>query len=85
MKPEDVRKEYTRRAKKEIEAFNEPLKSRIKEAIKNLPEGDVKRLSATRKLYRLRVGDYRVIFEKITKEKIIVSGIAPRGQVYKGV
>ncbi|WP_164930892.1 type II toxin-antitoxin system RelE family toxin [Aquifex aeolicus] len=34
--------------------------------------------------YRLRVGDYRVIFALIPEEKIIaVVNIAPRGEAYK--
>jgi mRNA-degrading endonuclease RelE of RelBE toxin-antitoxin system len=30
---------------------------------------------------RLRVGDYRVVFEE-TKAEIIVTGIVPRGRIY---
>ena len=50
---------------------------RIINAISNLPKGDVKKLQ-NRNGRRLRVGDYRVIFDN-------VENIDNRGQVYKGM
>jgi mRNA interferase RelE/StbE len=41
----------------------------------------VKKLSGT-KTMRLRVGDFRVIFEE-TETEVIVSDIRPRGSIYK--
>lgn len=37
---------------------------RLAAAISKLPEGDVKPVKGHENLYRLRVGDYRVIFTK---------------------
>jgi mRNA interferase RelE/StbE len=73
------------KAKKYLKSLNEPIKSRIDKALIKLcdepPEGDIKKL-ATRDEYRLRVGDYRLLF-KTKKDAIIVYKIAPRGEAYK--
>lgn len=58
---------------------------RIFAAIENLSEGlkgDVKRLTNYSPEYRLRVGDYRVLFE-IEDEKIIIYRIRHRKEAYK--
>lgn len=56
---------------------DQTTKIRIVSAINRLPEGDVKRLQGTEK-YRLRVGDFRVIFDKqgeiLYIEKSIIEG-----------
>lgn len=60
------------------------MKIRIIKAINNLPLGDVKKLQGNTKDYRLRVGDYRIIFSKDDKNLIIkIIQIAPRGEIYK--
>jgi len=47
-----------------------------------LPKGDVKKLKGY-EYYRLRVGDFRVIFTKNDKELVIlVIDIGNRGQIY---
>ena len=57
---------------------------RIIYAIGQLPFGDVKKLQGNIDDYRLRVGNYRVVFSK-DDESILISiiKIAPRGEVYK--
>jgi len=58
---------------------------RIFEAIENLSDGlkgDVKHLTNYSPEYRLRVGDYRVLFE-IEDEKIIIYRIRHRKEAYK--
>jgi mRNA interferase RelE/StbE len=53
-------------------------------AIFDIPNGDLKKLKGMNELYRLRVGDYRVLFEKYDDElKIIVVDIGNRGEIYK--
>lgn len=80
-----MRVELSPKAAKYLERLNEPLKGRIIKAIKKLscepPQGDIKTLSG-RDGYRLRVGGYRILFDKMD-ENIIVHDIAPRGQAYK--
>ena len=72
---------------KYLERLNEPMKSRILEALQGLknepPTGDIKATSGNLQgLYRLRVGGYRVLFA-IRDNTIFVTSIAPRGQAYK--
>lgn len=61
---------------------------RLLTAVKALPnKGDIKKLSGYKSLYRLRVGDFRVLFEispltdKITLIDVIDAD--NRGQIYK--
>jgi mRNA interferase RelE/StbE len=72
---------------KQLARLNESLKGRIKAAIDDLgkepPEGDIKPLKGWDG-YRLRVGGYRLIFDK-AGDAIQVFKIEPRGQVYKGM
>ena len=73
-------------AAKCLEKLNEPIKERIKAALRKLgqepPQGDIKAL-AGKNGYRLRVGGYRVIFG-VEADTIVVTDIGLRGQVYKG-
>jgi mRNA interferase RelE/StbE len=77
--------ELSNEAVKQYERLNEPLLSRITAAIDKLenepPEGDIKKLQG-RDGYRVRVGNYRIIFD-IEPERVFVYKIAPRGQAYK--
>lgn len=54
---------------------------RIVEAIRKLPQGDVKKLQG-QEGYRLRVGDYRIIFDK-NGDILYIEKIDGRGQIYK--
>ena len=59
---------------------------RIINAINQLPLGDVKKLQGNTEDYRLRVGSYRIIFNKDDENLIIsIIEIAPRGEVYKRI
>ena len=68
-----------------LERLNEPTLSRIYKTLaaleKEPPQGDIKKLEG-RDEYRLRMGNYRALF-KIEADKILITAIAPRGQVYK--
>lgn len=78
--------ELSPKAAKYLGRLNNPLKGRIIESLRKLaldpPQGDIKSLSG-RDGYRLRVGDYRILFD-IMDDSIVVHDIAPRGQAYKG-
>jgi mRNA interferase RelE/StbE len=57
---------FARSAAKEIEKLNEPLSSRILARIESLsstprPSG-CRKLQATEALWRIRIGDYRVLY-----------------------
>ncbi len=55
---------------------------KIEAALEKLPHGDVKPLHGKyADFFRLRVGDYRIIFEK-EKDDIFILEVLPRGKVY---
>lgn len=70
-------------ARKFIEKQPKPQRLRLYAAIMRLPEGDVKPLKGTDKK-RLRVGDYRIIYEQYEEiYRIIVISADNRGDAYK--
>lgn len=74
----------TKKAEKFIKKQDKDIQKRIIKAIVELPEGDIKKLKGMDELYRLRVGDFRVIFEKNDMELVIVViDVGNRGQIYK--
>ena len=74
------------KAARYLERLDEPIKGRIKAALKKLedepPQGDIKAM-AGQGGFRLRVGGYRILFG-IKMDMIIVTDIGLRGQIYKG-
>jgi len=77
--------EYSKQAVKAINGMDKPTKQRIKSAIENLPAGDIKSLKGSKGSFRLRVGDWRILFSYPAQNIILIEKIAPRGEVYKGV
>lgn len=75
---------YEKDAVKHIQQQDKPTKQRLKKAIENLPDGDVKKLQGYKDDYRLRVGDLRVLFS-IENEIITIKGVLPRGNAYKRI
>ena len=75
---------YTKRAMKNIKSLDVRVKDRVKSGIEKIPFGDIKKLRGYSNLYRLRIGDYRVIYE-IWNEEIIIDAVLPRGEAYKGL
>lgn len=72
-------------ADKYLQSMDEQIKKRITAALRKLsqepPQGDIKSLTG-KDGYRLRVGQYRILFD-IIDHKIVVYDIGPRGQVYR--
>ena len=75
--------QYSKQALKFLKKQYVPTRKRIINAINLLPAGDVKALQG-RNDYRLRVGDYRIIFD-INGNILLIEAIGNRGQIYKGV
>jgi mRNA interferase RelE/StbE len=74
----------TRKAEKFIKKQDKDTQKRIVKSIVELPKGDIKKLKGMDEIYRLRVGDFRVLFEKNDQELIIiVIDVGNRGQIYK--
>lgn len=75
------------RARKDLRRIDPPTRRRILAAITKLGQsaeltGDVKRLKGSNE-YRLRVGDWRVRFDRDGRQLIImVIRVLPRGRAY---
>jgi mRNA interferase RelE/StbE len=74
---------YEKECLKYLKKLDRNTQVRIINAINQLPFGDVKKLQGIAD-YRLRVGNYRIVFSK-DDENIVISiiKIGPRGEVYK--
>ena len=73
-----------KKAKKFIDKQDKNQRIRLYKAIYNLPLGDIKQLKGYDGTYRLRVGEYRILFMWIENEIVIdVIDADNRGDVYK--
>ncbi len=75
----DIR--YSKQASKFLQKQSKQVQFRIIKAINKLPAGDVKKMQGMN-YYRLRVGDFRVIFSN-DGTVLMVEKIGNRGEVYK--
>lgn len=77
---------YSRQAEKDLGRLDPPIRRRIVVAIDGLAASDaigVIRLRGTNADYRLRAGDWRVIFRRLDDELVIlVVRVLPRGRAY---
>lgn len=71
-------------AAKVLEAMDQKMQQRMNRAIKAIPDGDIRPLIGTRSLFRLRVGNWRIVFYYLDDETIWIEKIASRGDAYKG-
>ncbi len=74
------------RASKDLRRIQKQDGSRIADALERLAEnlfGDVKRLTNFTPEYRLRVGQYRVLFEIENENEIVVYRIVHRREAYR--
>ena len=80
-------------ARKQLDAMKTAQRKNIVESIwalesdpfKSRAKADIKKLSGVKggaDLYRLRVGNHRVIYE-VSENKIWITEIVPRGKAYK--
>lgn len=76
--------ELSKRVVKTLAEMDLQPKNRITNAIKQIPNGDIKPLKGYKGYYRLRVGGWRIIFVYKDNGDILILKIAPRGEVYKG-
>lgn len=78
--------ELTKKAQKFIRSQQPKQQERIVQAIYKLPQGDVKALVGKSNVYRLRVGNYRIIYELDNDILLItVVDVGNRGQIYKQI
>ncbi len=81
------RAEWTARARKDLQRLDRRLRDRIVSAVENLArtgQGDVRQLRGKYQgIYRLRVGEWRVLFLRERAELIIlVLRVLPRSGAY---
>ncbi len=71
-------------AQKSLLGYDKSIANRLLQAIKQIPQGDIKRLKGNQKppLYRLRVGKYRIVYH-FDNNQILIVKIDTRGDVYK--
>ena len=75
---------YSKTFEKKFSKYDRKLQEKIFNAIQNLPDGDVKRLTCNDipPVYRIRISKYRVLFH-INKEEIQILKVDSRGDIYK--
>lgn len=73
--------QYSKQAVKFLKKQDKSTVKRILSAINDLPSGDVKKLQG-RNDYRLRVGYFRIIFDK-QGNILYIEKIGNRGEIYK--
>jgi mRNA interferase RelE/StbE len=81
--------EFTRRSVKELNTFDSKIANKISHKIQILAKNpsnkalDIKKLKGLSNVYRMRVGNYRVIYE-IENNKLIITviKIGIRGDIY---
>jgi len=71
----------SKQAIKSLTRLDVTTKQRIKQAIRSIPQGDIKPLKGASGTYRLRVGNWRILFSYLVDE-VYIRHIAPRGGVY---
>jgi mRNA interferase RelE/StbE len=80
-----MQSEFSNQAAKTISRMDTATKSRIRKGIHKIPAGDIRPFKGSPGTYRLRIGDWRILFSYIDNDKILVEKINLRGQIYKGV
>jgi mRNA interferase RelE/StbE len=76
--------EFKPRAIKDLKVLDHQIQRRVVERIEGLKQdlaGDVKRLTNFTPEYRLRVGDYRVLFE-VDANRVIIYRVKHRREAY---
>jgi mRNA interferase RelE/StbE len=80
----------TRQAERALRRLPRPLLQRLDHALAALAENptppDCKKLVGHPDLYRVRVGDWRIVYTlEAQRLVVLVIRIAPRGEVYRGL
>ncbi|HET8796105.1 MAG TPA: type II toxin-antitoxin system RelE/ParE family toxin [Thermoanaerobaculia bacterium] len=78
--------EWRPRAIKDLDRLSPEIARRVRAAVERLREGegDVRRLQdVDPPLFRLRVGDLRVLFEHSEEHAIVIRRVLPRDKAYR--
>jgi len=82
--------EFAPRADRQFRALEKSLQARLGRRIDSLAENPrpqgIKKLAGEEDLFRLRVGDYRIIYQIQEKRLVVlVVGVGHRADVYRGL
>ncbi len=80
-----MRASYSKQAEKILDKQDAATQQRIRKAVGKIPAGDIVPLKGAPGNFRLRVGDWRILFSYVGTDKVHIKTIASRGEVYKGV
>lgn len=78
--------EFTGHAERDLKNLDPQVKGLIKKALRRLAEGLEAGLPLSgewRGFYKLRVGDYRIIYKKLDEESILVRYVSHRREAYR--
>ncbi|MDF1876069.1 type II toxin-antitoxin system RelE/ParE family toxin [Sulfurimonas sp. SAG-AH-194-I05] len=75
---------YSKTFEKKFSTYQKKLQVKIFEAINNIPNGDIKKMSGNDipPIYRLRISKYRILFH-MNEEVIQILKVDTRGDIYK--
>ena len=76
---------YSKASVKVINSMDKDTKQRIRNAVERLPKGDVKPLSGSVRLYRLRVGGWRVVFYYPDSDTVLIEKSLRAAEHIRGV
>jgi mRNA interferase RelE/StbE len=82
--------DFTPRADRQFKALDRPIQVRLGRRIDSLAENPypqgVKKLGGEEDLYRVRVGDYRIVYQVRQKTLLVlIVRIGHRSEVYRGL
>jgi mRNA interferase RelE/StbE len=75
--------ELSQKAEKMFLGMDTITAGRIMQAILKIPKGDIMPLKGSPESFRLRVGEWRILFTQKDKGLIFIEKIASRGSAYK--
>jgi mRNA interferase RelE/StbE len=75
---------YSKSFEKKFSKYDRKLQEKIFQAIQNIPEGDIKRLTGDDipPIYRIRVSKYRILFH-MNEEEVQILKVDSRSDIYK--
>jgi len=80
--------EWKKSTRKDLRKLPPSVTERIVEAVEGLAENpfphDVEKLSGSEHAYRIRLGDYRIVYEVVTESKLVeIQRVRHRKDVYR--
>lgn len=83
------RVEFTPRAERDFKALDRSVRGRIARRIESLAENPypqgTRKIEGEDELYRLRVGDYRILYQVKGKVLLVIVGIGHRRDIYRRI